>query len=79
MLEANPKDVFRLLSLEPYIQERVGLLSSFAVKLHHRLLVDESRHLFREGLELLLTAKPEDEEGRRLRPNGRRDRLPFLR
>ena len=62
MLETNPTDVFRLLGLEPYVQKRVGLLGSLAVKLHDGLLVDESANLFREGIELLLTPKSEDEE-----------------
>ena len=62
MIKSHPEDVFRLLSLEPYIEERVGLLGSLAVKLHHRLLVDESANLLREGIELLLTPKSEDEE-----------------
>ena len=66
MLKSHPEDVFRLLSLEPYIEERVGLLGSLAVKLHDGLLVDESANLFREGIELLLTPKSEDEEGRAL-------------
>ena len=66
MREANPKDVFGLLGLQATVEEAIRLLSSLAVEAHHRLLVDEGRHLFREGLELLLTAEPEDEEGRAL-------------
>ena len=66
MLKANTKDVFGRLGLQATIEEAKGLLGGLSVERHHRRLVNESAHLFREGLELLLTAKPEDEQGRAL-------------
>ena len=66
MLEANPKDVVGLLGLQATVEEAKRLLGGIPVVAHRRLLVDESPHLLREGLELLLTAEPEDEQGRTL-------------
>ena len=79
MLEATPKDVFGLLGLQATVEEAERLLGGLPVEAHHRLLVDEGRHLFREGLELLLAAQAEDEEGRALSADGPGNRAPLLR